>query len=112
MHADNSYDQSYYRNQFCPDHPSEDALEDRLDWVRDSLNIRFLPKSWEEFNEYSEHDQLEIVQTLSVVVEVFRKEFERTEFVQGVFQEYEWDLANLWEYCCDTCELPFVFCKC
>ena len=112
MRTDRSNDQGYYRNQFHPDRPVRDVLVNRLSQVKDSLNVKFLPKSWEEFNNYSKNDQLEIAKTLSVVVEVLEKEFERTEFVQGVFQEYECDLADLWEYCCDTCVLPFVFCKC
>jgi len=99
-----------YKNQFYPDRPPEEVRQQGREWVKATLYTRFLPKTWEEFTEYSKNDQIQIAITLSLVVELIL-EFERTEFVQGVLQEYEGDLADLWEYCCDTCDLPFMFCK-
>jgi len=100
----------YYRSQSHHDRYSQQAHKRSRDRVRNSLNGKYLPKSWDEFKEYSLEDQWEIALTLLVMVALF-KEFERTDFVQGIFQEYEWELADSWEYCCETCDLPYSFCK-
>jgi len=100
-----------YKSQFYPDCPPEEVRQQSRDQAKTVLYTRFLPKTWEEFKEYSRNDQLQIALILSLVVELVLS-FERSEFVQGVLQEYEWDLADVWEYCCDTCDLPFIFCKC
>ena len=67
-----------------------------------------LSSSWDEFKKLSNGDQTNMAKLLSMAVKLF--DHPRSDFVQGVLMEYEWVLADFWEYTCDGCGLPYSFC--
>ena len=77
--------------------------------MNNQIDIESLPKNWEEFKNYSSDEQGKLALTFSVLVALH--EDKRTDFIQGVLMEYEWELANSWYYSCDGCGFPEEFCK-
>ena len=73
------------------------------------IHIAAIPTNWDKFKELSNSDQLEMVKHISIAVGLF--DLYRSDFIQGVLQEYEWVLADFWDYTCDDCRLPIEYCK-
>ena len=73
------------------------------------INVAAIPTDWDKFKELSNSEQLEMAKHILIAVGLF--DLDRLDFIQGVLQEYEWVLADFWDYTCDNCGLPIEYCK-
>jgi hypothetical protein len=101
---ENGFDHYKIRNR----RRSRVVKEEHKRRVRDRIDVEDLPKTWEEFKLLSAEEQERMAKILSVVVQLF--DYARTDFIQGVIQEYEWILSSYWLFVCKDCGFPDEFC--